>query len=137
METSGLVTLIEDRGPAERFYLRSPFRHQPFLIVTFMFVLDLLACAFLLAWRWQQLSLPPISFIAFVAVYLIAAWRLGLRTHEEIHLILAGGTATPEGATLIDKLLRATTNALIGGLIATFMLAGFCLAALGEVLASR
>jgi hypothetical protein len=77
-------------------------------------------------------------FIAFAICDLFAIWGLGLRLYEEIHLLFeTRQIAELEKGSPLDRILRANTNMLTGGLLATFMMLGFCLAAIGEVLFSR
>jgi len=129
---------MRDRAPSAEFYVRSPFRNPFFIVATSTLSIDLLLCALLLAGGWRHLTLLTVSVIAFAIIYLVAMWRLGLRVHEEIHLLFETGQIVKlEKGSPLDRVLRANTNMLIGGLFTTSIMLGFCLAAIGQVLFSR
>jgi hypothetical protein len=69
---------------------------------------------------------------------LVGTWRLGFRTYEQIHILFETRQIEKvEKGSALDKLLGATTSMILSGLFSTFILAGFCLAALAKVLLSR
>jgi hypothetical protein len=138
MQLSDRLPLMKDYPSSAEFYVQSPFHNSRFLLVACCFVLDLCLCAFVLVGCWRHSNLQVASFMAFVIIFLVAAWRLGFRTHEQIHMLFeTGQIGKLEKGSALDKTLSATTGVLLGLLFATFVLAGSSLAALGQVLLSR
>ncbi|MGB8540326.1 MAG: hypothetical protein WCD49_01700 [Candidatus Acidiferrales bacterium] len=126
---------IKSTGVNVEFYVRSPFRNVLFIIVTCMLGLDLVLCALILIVARRHLTLSTASFIAFVMFYMVAIWILGFRTHEKIRTLFeVRRIEQVETGSPLDTILGAATNMILGGLFAAFVLAGFCLGALGEVL---
>ena len=138
MQLSNRLPLMKDYASSAEFYVQSPFHNSRFLLVTCCFVLDLCLCAFVLVGCWRHANLQVALLMAFVTIYLVAAWRLGFRTHEEIHMLFETGQIEKlEKGSPLDKTLGATTGVLLGLLFATFVLVALSLAALGQVLLSR
>jgi hypothetical protein len=79
-----------------------------------------------------------VSFIGFVVFLLIVTWNLGYRAHEQIRMLfMAKKIEQVERGSVLGTVLDTTSNTLLGGLFAAFLLAGFCLGALGQALSSH
>ena len=118
--------------------MQSPFRTWLFALATSMFALDLVFCAFVLFGCWRHSNFQVGFLVIFVLIYLVGVWRLGCRTHEKIHVLFdSGQIETLEKQSALDQVLSATTGMILGGLLTSFVLAGFSLAAISEVLFSH
>jgi len=138
VESSNELASMTKRAASAEFYVESPFRNSRFVIVTCVFVLDLCLCALVLLGCWRQSNLQVAFMIALVILFLVAMWRLGFRTHEDIRILFeAGQIEELEKGSAFDKVLGGTTNILLGGLFTGFVLAALCLGALGNVILSR
>ena len=138
MEPSNQPTSMTNQASSAEFYVRSAFHNSHFTLITCVFALDLVFCAVVLFESWRRSNLQVAIFMGFVIVFLVGTWRLGFRTYEQIHILFETRQIEKvEKGSALDKLLGATTSMILSGLFSTFILAGFCLAALAEVLLSR
>jgi hypothetical protein len=138
METRKASTPAKNQASSAGFYLRSPFHNSTFFAVTILLVLDLLICAFTLVACLRRSNLRAALCTGFAVVLLVVLWRLGLWAHKEIQILFETEQIRDlEKGSALDKVIGVATRMIIGGLFGAFFLAGFCLAAFGEVLLSR
>lgn len=138
MHSSNQSLSAANQGGAVDFFVRPIFRSTFFMIITFMLGLDVTLCFLILMKNWHHMSSLAVSFVAFVILFLIATWHLGYKAHEKIRMLFTIKQIDQvERGSALDTVLAATSNMLLGALFAAFLLAGFCLGALGEALSSH
>jgi hypothetical protein len=138
VEPSNQLTSMTNQASSAEFYTQAPFHNSQFILITCVFTLDLAFCAFALLESWRHSNLQVAICMAFVIMFLVGTWRLGFRTYEQIRILFeTGQIGKVEKGSALDKLLGTTTSIMMSGLFSTFILAGFCLAALAKMLPSR
>jgi hypothetical protein len=117
-----------DRLSRAPFFARSPFRYRPFAVATGLLGLLLIDSIFFLIWGWRRLSIFGVIFMMLAILYVVGIWTSALRMHEEVRTLFeTGQLGNPEKGSPLHKILVIITNLLTGGLIATYILVGFCL----------
>jgi hypothetical protein len=120
MDNTGLVAETRFKTVSE-FYLRSPFRDRRFLSAFVILAVLIAFSVFIVIRAWSHISVFSIAWIAFAMFWAFRLFRLALRGHGSLGMLLGRAQVEATGnASILENALEVISEVSNGALFLSF-----------------
>ena len=134
MQLSDWFTLTTDRLGDPQYFLKSPFRSHYFVGNTFILLMDIFLCVYIVLRYWGELPQAGLTvvWLAVVIFGLLMLWGRALLDHRKVRQSLNDEQARKlDPNSPLEIALRAAATSTHLGLYSTFFLVAALLIQLG------